>query len=195
MNEEIKIPLSKNKIMLLFLGALIFVFLGVWLAIDPENFKVSIFRYRSLELIRIIGIISVAFFGVCSFFIFKKVFDEKYGLIIDKNGITDNSNATSIGLVKWTDIIGIRVLEVVNQKFILIDVSNPEDYLGLKKNGIGKMAMKANYNKYGSPISITANSLKADFEVIREIIEKQYEKNVTIKRNPSSLQEPTTTPH
>lgn len=38
MNEEIKIPLSKNKIILLFLGALIFVLLGIWLAITPENF-------------------------------------------------------------------------------------------------------------------------------------------------------------
>lgn len=177
MNENIEIPLSKNKIILLFVGALIFVILGLWFAIDPENFKVSIFRYRSVELIRIIGIISVAFFGVCSYFIFKKVFDKKSGLIIDKNGITNNSNATSIGLVKWTDIIGIRALEVVNQKFVMIDVSNPEHYIELKKNGIGKMAMKANYKKYGSPISITANSLKSDFNEVREIIEKQYEKN------------------
>ncbi|CAM3301855.1 STM3941 family protein [Aequorivita lipolytica] len=177
MNENIEIPLSKNKILLLFLGAITFVLLGFWLAIDPENFKVSVFRYRSPELIRVVGIIGVALFGIFSFFIFKKVFDKKFGLIIDKNGITDNSNATSIGLVKWTDIIGIRVLEVVNQKFVMIDVSNPEHYIGLKKNGIGKMAMKANYNKYGSPISITANSLKADFKEVWEIIEKQYEKN------------------
>ena len=39
------------------------------------------------------------------------------------------------------------------------------------------MAMKANYNKYGSPISITVNSLKTDFNEVRKIIEKQYEKN------------------
>ncbi|MCK0114656.1 STM3941 family protein [Gelidibacter sp. F63206] len=177
MNENVEIPLSKNKIILLSLGALIFVLLGFWLAIDPENFKVSVFRYRSTELIRVVGIISIVFFGVCSFFIFKKVFDKKFGLIIDKNGITDNSNATSIGLVKWTDIIGIRVLEVVNQKFVMIDVSNPEYYIDLKKNRFGKMAMKANYTKYGSPISITANSLKADFKELKEIIEKQFEKN------------------
>jgi hypothetical protein len=133
-------------------------------------------------LIRIIGIIGVAFFGLCLFFIFKKMFDKKYGLIIDKNGITDNSNAMSIGLVKWNDITGIKVLEVVNQKFIIINVSNPEYYIGLKKTGIGKMAMKANYKKYGSPISITANSLKLNFDGIKEIIEKQYEKYAVQQR-------------
>tara|TARA_R110002050_G_scaffold179449_1_gene312831 strand:- start:1876 stop:2427 length:552 start_codon:yes stop_codon:yes gene_type:complete len=182
MNESFKIPLSKTKITLLFLGTLIFVSLALWLAIDPENFKVSVFRYRSAELIRLVGIIGVTFFGICSFFIFKKIFDKKNGLIIDENGITDNSNATSIGLVKWTDITGIRVLEVVNQKFVMLDVSNPEHYIELKKNRIGKMAMKANYNKYGSPISITANSLKADFKEVWEIIEKQYEKNALQQR-------------
>ena len=175
MNEDIKIPLSKNKIILLLCGSLIFVALGIWFTVDPEKFITSVFR--NPDIIRIAGIISIAFFGICAFFIFKKLFDKKDGLMIDQNGITDNSNATSIGLVKWKDMTGIRVLEVVNQKFVMIDVVNPEHYIELKKSGIGKMAMKANYKKYGSPISITANSLKAEFNEVWEIIEKQYEKN------------------
>tara|TARA_R110002051_G_C8491123_1_gene463209 strand:- start:110 stop:655 length:546 start_codon:yes stop_codon:yes gene_type:complete len=174
-NDEIKIPLSKYKIILLFLGALIFLSFGIWVAIDPEKFVTIVFR--NTYFIRIAGIASIAFFGVCAIFIFRKLFDKKYGLIIDKNGITDNSNATSIGFVKWTDISGIRVVQEFSQKFIMIDVSNPEDYIELKKSGIGKMAMKANYTKYGSPISITANALKLDFAELKAIIEKQYEKN------------------
>lgn len=174
MNEVIKIQLSKNKIILLFLGALIFVLLGIWFTTDPEKFMTSIFR--NPDIIRIAGIVSVTFFGVCAIFIFKKLFDKKDGLRIDKNGITDNTSATSIGLIKWTDITGIRVLKVVSQKFIMIDVSNPEHYIELKKNRFGKMAMVANYKKYGSPISITANSLKSNFDEIKELIEKQYEK-------------------
>ena len=175
MNEEIKIPLSKNKIVLLLLGALIFVFLGVWFTIDHDKFVTRIFRNPTF--IRIAGIVSIGFFGLCTAFIFKKIFDKKYGLIIDKNGITDNSNATSVGLIKWTNIIGFRVVQEFSQKFIMIDVSNPEYYIELKKNRIGKMAMKANYKKYGSPISITANSLKMDFTELNSLIEKQYEKN------------------
>lgn len=173
MNEEIKIPLSKNKIILSFIGSLIFVAFGIWFIIDPEKFITWIFQ--NPEIIRIVGMVSTLVFGVFAFYIFKKLLDTKYGLIIDQNGITDNTNATSIGLVKWKDITGIRFLEVVNQKFLMIDVSNPEYYIGLKKSGIGKMAMKVNYNKYGSPISITANSLKADFNEVWKVVEKQYE--------------------
>lgn len=122
------------------------------------------------------------FFGVCSFLIFKKLFDTKFGLIIDENEITDNSSANSIGLIKWSDITGIRVLQVLNEKFVVIDVSNPEHYIDLKKNGVGKLIMKANYKKYGSPIGITANSLKADFEEVWEIIQQHYGKNAVTHR-------------
>ena len=31
----------------------------------------------------------------------------------------------------------------------MIKVSNPEHYIDLKKNRIGKMAMRANYDKFG----------------------------------------------
>lgn len=176
MNADIKIPFSKKKTTLLFFGSLIFVAFGTWFLVDPEKFINLIFR--NPITIRIIGIFSIAFFGMCGVFIFKKLFSKKNGLIIGNIGITDNSKATSIGLVKWTDITGIRALKVVSQKFIMIDVSNPEHYIELKNNRIGKMAMKANYKKYGSPISITTNSLKLNFDEIKKTIEKQYEKNV-----------------
>ena len=182
LNNKIEIPLSKKKIILLLLAAIAFVAGGIWIATNPERFIPNIFRITNPEIIRIAGVVEILFFGAAGIYGIKKLFDKKVGLIIDSNGITDNSNATSIGLVKWEDITGIRVLEVVNQKFVMIDISNPEHYIGLKKSGIGKMTMKANYNKYGSPISITANSLKADFKEVWEIIKKQYEKNALQQR-------------
>lgn len=177
MNDEIIIPLSRKKILLIFLGALTFVVLGIGFLNDPEKFANSSYRPRNSEFIHIVGIVSVVFFGICGIFAFKKLFDKKDGLIINKNGITDNSSGTSVGLVKWNDIIGIGVAKVHLQKFIMIEVSNPEHYINLKKNKIGKMAMKSNYDKFGSPISISTNSLKTNFEELREIIVKQYEKN------------------
>src|SRR5690606_36144927 len=182
MNEEIIIPLSKNKILLIFLGSLVFVVFGIWFLNDPEIFANSSYRPRSSEFIQIIGIIAVVFFGICGIFAFKTLLDKKEGLIINKSGITDNSSGISVGLVKWNDIIGRGIAQVHSQKFIMIEVSNPEHYINLKKNRIGKMAMKANYDKFGSPISISANSLKTNFEELREIIEKQYEKNAPQQR-------------
>lgn len=177
MTNELKIPLSKNKILLIFLGSLMFVALGIWFLNDPEKLANSSYRPKSAEFIQIIGIVAVVFFGVCGLFAFKKLFDKKDGLIINQDGIIDNASGTSIGLVKWTDITGIEITQVHSQKFIMIEVSNPQYYINLQKNRIGKMAMKANYNKYGTPISISANSLKTDFTALKKLIEKQYLEN------------------
>lgn len=176
MNEEIIIPLSRKKILLIFIGALMFVVFGIWFLNAPEKFAHSIYRPRSSEFIQIIGMVAIAFFGICGIFAFKKLFDKKDGIIINKDGITDHSSGTSIGLIKWNDIIDIGIAQVHAQKFIIIKVSNPEHYIDLKKNRIGKMAMRANYDKFGSPISISANSLKTNFSDLKSLIEKHYEK-------------------
>lgn len=175
MENEIKIPLSKKKILLLFFGAVIFVIISIWFLLEPEQF-LSL-RRTNETLIQIVGFAGIVFFGFCAVFTFKKLFDKKYGMIINENGIIDNSNATSVGLIKWTDIVRVRTEEVYSQKFILIDVKNPEEYIEHKKGKVGKVAMKANYNKYGTPISITSNSLKFDFSELEKIIHKQLKKH------------------
>lgn len=188
MNDEIKIPLSKNKISLLFLGALLFVIFGIWFLYNPETFADSIYRPRSSEFIQIVGIIAVVFFGICGIFAFKKLFDKKDGLIINKSGITDNSSGTSVGLIKWNDIVGIEIAKVHSQKFIMIEVSNPEYYISLKKSSIGKMTMKANYNQFGTPLSISANSLRINFAELRTIIEEQFDINNEEKTHHNSVE-------
>ncbi|WP_435138264.1 STM3941 family protein [Formosa sp. A9] len=176
MNDEIILPVSKSKIMLLFVGALIFVAGGIQFVYAPQIFANSKYRPKSPELIEIIGITAVLFFGVCAIFGLKKLFDKKTGLKINADGITDYLSATSIGLIKWSDIVGIGTAQVHSQKFVIVEVSNPEYYINLNKSRIGKMAMQSNYNSLGSPISISTISLKITFTDLKELIETHYEK-------------------
>jgi len=91
----------------------------------------------------------------------------------------DNSNATSIGLIKWTDIIGITTSQVMSSKFIMIEVQNPEEYIAKAKNPISKRAMKANMKMYGSPITIISKSLKYNFpkleSTLKELIKEKMD--------------------
>ena len=105
MEKKIEIPLSKLKIGLLFIGSITFVLIGIQFAISPDEWTTA--RRNSPLFIRIIGIISTIFFGICGISIGKKLFDRNIGLTIDDRGITDNTNATSIGLIEWDDITGI----------------------------------------------------------------------------------------
>ncbi len=174
MNEKIEIPLSKKKILLLFIGATIFVILGILFIIIPETFISTIFI--NSEIIIIVGIVSVLFFGLCAVFAGKKLFENKAGLTIDDNGITDNTNATSIGLIEWEDITGIEILQIMSTKILMLMTDRPEKYINKAKNGISKRAMKANHKMYGSPLSIISNTLKIKFKDLEILIKNEFEK-------------------
>ena len=186
MNNRIEIPLSKNKIYLLLFGVVVFLVGGFWMFIEPENARlfynpiIKRFLYLNSESIQIIGIVGIIFFGAIGIYGIKKLFDKKAGLIIDTNGITDNSNATSIGLIEWNDILRIRTKQVMSTKFLLIDIVNPEKYIEKAKNRIQAKLMKVNLNMYETPLSITSNTLKYDFGELEELIKKELKRNKNV---------------
>lgn len=159
MNSEIKIPLNKLKIGLLTLCSIGFVYVCYFI------------------LWNIMGIIGILFFGATGIYGLSKLFDFKTGLKIDSKGITDNTNATSIGLIEWKDITGIRTEQVVSTKFLLIDVNNPEKYIKKAKNRAQKKLMKANMSQYYTPITITSNSLNYNFKRLENLVLTEFKKN------------------
>ena len=127
-----------------------------------------------------IGILSIVFFGAIGIFGVKKMFDKKIGLKIDSHGITDNSNASSVGLIEWNDITGIRVEQVMSTKFIMVDVEDPEKYIQQAKNNIMAKILRLNLSRYGSPISITSNTLRYDFDELISELENRFNDNQTV---------------
>ena len=125
--DKIEIPLSKTKNILMLLGCILFVVLGIFFILKPEIF-ISPF-VRTPLFIQIIGIVTVLFFGIAGVYGCRKLFDRRMGLVIDLDGIYDNSNASSIGLIKWDDIINIKTEQISSTKFLLIYIKNPEAYI------------------------------------------------------------------
>tara|TARA_Y100000385_G_C12798223_1_gene510644 strand:- start:83 stop:646 length:564 start_codon:yes stop_codon:yes gene_type:complete len=186
LNNKIEIPLSRKKIILLLLASIGFISGGIWMVINPENAGryfnpiTKRFFYLNSESIQVIGIVGILFFGAAVIYGIKKLFDKKIGLILDSNGITDNSNASSIGLIEWNDILDIRTKQVMSTKFLLIDIVNPEKYIGKAKNGIQSRLMKANMNMYETPLSITSNTLNYDFGKLEKLIKTEFNKNKNV---------------
>src|SRR3954462_7557927 len=110
--EPIIIPLNKLKLTTMFLGALVFVGLGVWFVAHPSTFARGIFRFMGETGGIIIGWASIIFFGLCAIMIFRKIFDNESGLVITSEGIMDNSSGVSAGLIAWADITGLTVRQV-----------------------------------------------------------------------------------
>lgn len=174
MKQNIEIEISKTKSLLALLGCIGFVLISIWFICNPEQF--INWKNRSENIILFIGIIGAITFSFFGFFILKKIFDTKKGLIITKDGIIDNSSAISIGIVYWNDMKKIEVHNVASTKFLILILVDPHKYIELAKNKFSKQAMKANYKLYGLPIAISSNSLKISFSKLEALIVKEFKK-------------------
>ena|SRR5690242_5407426 len=170
--RQIEIQLSKLKLILMLLGCLIFVIAGINFVINPTKYES--FIMQSSTVIFLAGILSILFFGFLSFFFLKKIADKTMGLIISKDGITDNSSEVSAGFIPWSDIIAIKETKIVNQRFINIVVKNPEKYIERQKSVLKRKAMRVNYNTWGTAIGINANGLKISYQELKALLEKKF---------------------
>lgn len=169
--DQIIIPQSKTKVILLTLGAILFVFLGYWLWSTADNQT----RYDP-PIVKLMAINSFIFFGLCGLFGFRKLFDRKPGLIIDQHGITNNSTATGEETIVWDDITELSIQEIKRTKFILVFVKNPKDYIN-KANIFKKFWMNINYHVYGTPISITSTTLQCNITDLEKTLKEQRKKH------------------
>jgi hypothetical protein len=177
MSEEnqIEIPLNKKKLYLMLFGSIIFVCIGTWLVVSPPKSNHPIFGNPIIILTS--GISAIIFFGYIAFSLFKKLPDNKPGLIINSEGVIDNSSGVSAGIVLWKDITEITTSNVMNQKFLMLIVKNPEEYINRQNGIVKRKAMEMNYKSYGSPISISANTLNTNFEELYELLQIKFTEN------------------
>ena len=169
--NTITIKLSKKKLFLLIIACIAFITTCVWLWIiaDSQNRFTPIF-------VKLVSIVGVLFFGIILPFLILKLFDNKPGLIINSTGIQDNSSAMGMKFIQWNEIIKIDIAQVQTTRFILIFITNPEEIIE-KGNSIQKKLMRMNHKTYGTPISISSNSLKCNFDELLTIISQKLKEN------------------
>lgn len=168
--QEVLIPLSKTKIVLLILGCILFVVTSIFLWTIAEEVQ----RFSPL-FIRIVCVAGVLLFGVIGVYTFRKLFDNKPGMIINEQGITNNTNAFGTQYIAWENVTGIDVGKVQSTRFLLIYVNNPQEIIDQQK-GFKRFATKQNMKWYNTPIAISSNTLKYNFDKLLETVSDFYAK-------------------
>ena len=154
----VSIPLSKTKNVLLFLGAVAFVVGSgwIWSIADTQT------RYSPL-FAKAVAVVGASFFALCSIYASFKIFDSRPGLIIDSQGIVDNSSAVAAGRIFWHEINGLKISDIAGQRFITIEVVDAKIFV--ERGGFLRRTLNAvNTKMTGSPLSISSNSLRVNFD-------------------------------
>lgn len=170
--ENVTIPLSKRKLALLFAGAILFVIAGIYFLVQPRGFASPVTANKPFFFI--VGVAAILFFGICAITILGKLLNTRPGLIINEQGIIDNSSGTSGGLIPWSEIAGVKQAKVQNQRFILLMVTDPEKRIAAEPGSFKKRMMKINYRIYHTPVCITANGLRKNFDEVYKLINKAF---------------------
>ncbi len=171
-SKQTEIPLSKIKLTLMLFASIIFVGTGIAMMLRPANISGSIFWNPTISFI--FGIAAILFFGIAAYVCFKKLNDNSLGLIISDEGVVDNSSGINAGFVPWTDITAIEEIKVFNNRMINLVVKNPEEYIARQKNIFKRKTVQANYNSFGTVISISANGLKCNYKELKASLDNKF---------------------
>ncbi|MCC8410722.1 PH domain-containing protein [Mucilaginibacter sp. UR6-1] len=153
-DQTIEILPSKNKMMFLGLGCIAFVMLGIFILISKDNHS----EFYNIKK-TVIAIVCILFFGLGIIISILSLADNRPALVLNEEGITINSPIGKTREIPWNTITGFDIARVRHNKFFLIYINNSAQLIGEAK-GIGKLMMKFSQNTYGTPISISAATLK-----------------------------------
>lgn len=170
--KDIEIPLSKAKLILFAAVMAIVMVVGVFL------FLASFEQKNKLPPIvfQIMGILCFLFSVFFEIPLIKKIFDSKPGLILNNEGIQDNS-AMLVGerFIPWKEITGFDAVEIESAQLLVILVRDPQIFLHHPKAYVQKM-LQGSFNRYGSPIILSDNSLKTNFDNLCQTLIRSWEK-------------------
>ena len=165
------IPFSKKKLSKLLITSVVFAALGCWMLLSPTEEGNRLINNPIAKNGVAIGAIRMGLPGTA--IALKRLLRTQAALLIDDSGITDHSSQVAAGFVPWDDVHLITTTTVVNQKFVVLIVKNPEVYIRRKKNVIGRRGMRMNFKNNGSPICISASGLQCTTSELIEMIERK----------------------
>ena len=177
--DETVIELSRKKLVLLVAGSCAFVIAGAWmLSLDAAEIRAGrsfTLFYKNPTFVYSLGAAAILFFGICGVYGLKKMFDTKPGLVLNSSGIIDNVSGVAAGFIPWSEVIGVGVYEIQNQKMLIIGVRDPQKYID-RGSAVMRMVNKANQGMTGSPISISSAALKIDFPELLSLFDRYLQK-------------------
>lgn len=165
MSDSVHIPLNKRRLTIqiaLFVVAGLGGMIGFFALAESTSLNPLIWQAMGVALcfFAIIAAGSKA----------KKRSDKNGGLIINKDGITDNSSDLSLGFIPWKSIQQIDEELCLKNEYLIIGVRKPGEFVKKAKNSAIKRLLEQNIRNFDTPVVIEPNTLKASLEELLDII-------------------------
>lgn len=153
--EPVKIGLNKWRLLFILLLSILFIMNGLTMLLEWNGEMVR----TSPFLVKLIGVLSILFFGGIIFVSSKQLFDPELGVTLDEEGLNDQSNGFAVGWIKWQNITHIETQSFLWMKSLVIHTNNPEKYLQ-EASGLKLRILAGNLKRAKTPIIVSSRNLK-----------------------------------
>jgi hypothetical protein len=139
--------------------------LGLWLGRKA-------FSFEGLTAARAwFGAISCMLFAGAGMVVLgSKLFDQRPGLVLNDEGIHRLGVFKFQPVIPWKHITHCSITSVKSTKILLIHVDNVEEVL-MRMNPVSRAMQRLVLREYGTPYSLTSNTLQCDMDELKRTIE------------------------
>ena len=169
-NNEYSVPFSRKKILSVIrtnlFFVLIFSFFLVMFTIKPTE-RTPIFQLLATPLILLFAFVMIS--------ALRKLKNESPGLIVNSQGIIENSSFFPVGLIHWNDVISLYVQQARSSRWLMIQVRDPERYFN-QDNYLIHAFQWLNSIFGGSSFFLSAGLIEIDFDEMVELMREYHKK-------------------
>jgi hypothetical protein len=171
-SNERYIEIKPNRI-LITARLIISLLIAIFLTWDMASNMFDLFTFLNSKVLsaalKAILFLLAVVYGLSQY---RKLLNRKSSLIISDQGIFDNVNFISVGLVPWSDIRKVEIKKVLgSQTFINVYVKDDKKYIDRNESFAYKKAMQYNQRIYGTPIGIQLSGFTHNRTEIKKLIE------------------------
>lgn len=169
MSETVHIPVNKRR---LLIQAIFFSLIGVVVFVGA--FAMAEQQVTYAYIWQSAGILAALFAILAAGAKLKKRAEKSAGLIINKQGFTDNSSDIGVGEVLWKSVKKIDREQCKKYDLLIVDVKKNEHFLNNAKNSAVKRLLQQNIHRYDTPVVIDPVYLSSDLDTVLGEIEGYY---------------------
>ena len=162
----IVIRAPRMKLLFLFALSAIFVAAGSWLFLIPMSFL--------SPLTKAVGLLGILFGGLSGGWYLSRMFSNRMSLILDQEGLLDNSSGAPAGRIGWDQISRVGIVSLQNNRFVGIDVVDRKAFAA-SSSPFRRYIEESNAAITGFPVNIPSFAVDRSLEELRDLIRKYWQ--------------------
>jgi hypothetical protein len=178
-NEQIAIGFSKSKLTKLIAFSLFFALAGIWILLkDPKS---DLFLLNEPIIRYPIAILALVMGGIAVFYFSKKLVNKTPALIIDAEGIIDQTTAFSVGRIYWNEIASFGETTIAatmfsKQKYVTVMPAETTALMERTTQNFKKNALNQNLKTYGFLCAIATGAIATNLTELKQQLDDALKK-------------------